>query len=49
VDSLEQFVEKDPALKPKLLGLLRELETSGSKALASRARQIRSRMVSVRG
>lgn len=46
VDSLEQFAEKDPALKPKLLGLLRELEGSGSKALASRARQIRSRMVS---
>jgi HEAT repeat protein len=46
VDSLASFAEKNSELKPKLRQHLRELEESGSKALLTRARKIRSRLES---
>jgi HEAT repeat protein len=46
VDSLASFAETNSALMPKLRRYLRELEQSGSKALATRARKIRSRLES---
>jgi HEAT repeat protein len=46
VDSLATFAETDRELVPKLRRFLRKLEASGSKALATRARHIRSRLKS---
>jgi HEAT repeat protein len=46
VDSLASFAEKNGELMPKLRRYLRELEQSGSKALVTRARKIRSRLES---
>jgi HEAT repeat protein len=46
VDSLALFAEKNSELMPKLRRHLRELEESGSKALVTRARKIRSRLES---
>jgi HEAT repeat protein len=46
VDSLALFAEKNGELLPKLRRFLRELEESGSKALVTRARRIRSRLES---
>jgi hypothetical protein len=48
VDSLATFAEKNRELMPKLRRFLRELEESGSKALVTRARKIRSRLGSRR-
>ena len=46
VDGLASFAEKNGELMPKLRRYLRELEESGSKALVTRARRIRSRLES---
>ena len=44
LDSLATFAQHDAALMPTVQQSLRELERSGSKALAARARKIRSRL-----
>lgn len=42
-DSLARFAEKNPALLPDLERCLAQFDASGSKALATRAREIRKR------
>jgi hypothetical protein len=44
LDSLARFAEKDPALRPIVLRHLKIFESSGSKALAARARHVRERL-----